>query len=268
MKIVTAIISFLLISTTVGCAIKPQKAATSPQKPTPFPQNNLSEITEKSRQSDSLARAAASRMDIVNGALLTTRQEIADLREKQETVSPARLEELESHLVLLTEAFKDLYAIVAGLRVLPQIKYAPVKSAPPKGFKLSDAGDLILGDEQSLFQRAMEYYRTGRIGESRQLFIAQLESFPQGALAGRAAFWIGETYFYEKEYNQAISAYVSAEKHTGSTKADDALYKQAVSYVKLGENDRARELFNTLIGRYPASEYVNYCRKQVEMLSL
>ncbi len=261
MKAVTVILSSMVISLSIGCASKPKKASL-------FPEYSISEINEKSQRSDSLSRTAVARMDIVNGALLTTRQEIADLREKQETVSPARLEELESHVVLLTEAFKDLYSIVAGIRVLPQIKYAPIQATPPKGFKLSDAGDLILGDEQSLFQRAMEYYRTGRIGESRQLFTAQLESFPKGALAGRAAFWIGETYFYEKEYNQAISAYASAEKHTGSTKSDDALYKQAVSYLKLGENDRARELFNTLIGRYPASEYVHYSRKQVEMLSL
>ncbi len=233
-----------------------------------FPEYNISEINKKSVTADSLSRNTASRFDILNGALLTTRQELADLREQQVSISPARLEELETQVALLTEAFKDLYAIVAGIRVLPQIKYAPIKPSVPKGFNLSDAGDLILGEEQSLYQRAMEYYRSGRFAESRQLLTSQLSNYPQGGLADRASFWIGETYFSEKDYGQAITAYAKAEQFKGSSKSDDALYKQAVSYARLGENDSARELFNTLIGRYPASEYVDNCRKQVEKLSL
>jgi len=233
-----------------------------------FPEYNIEEINRKAVKADSVSRSVVNRMDIVNGALLTTRQELSDIREQQEAISPARLEELETQVALLTEAFKDLYSIVAGIRVLPQIKYAPIKPSVPKGFNLSDAGDLVLGEEQSLYQRAMELYRTGRFTESRQLFTAQLEKYPTGSLADRASFWVGETYFSEKEYGQAINAYVSTEKFKGSSKCDDALYKQAVAYARLGENDTARELFNTLVGRYPSSEYADNARKHAEKLSL
>ncbi len=233
-----------------------------------FPEYNIAEIDSVSRTSDSLSRASSSQLSVVNSALLTTRQEIGELREEQENVSPARLEELEVQLALLTEAFKDLYATVAAIKVLPQIKYAPVEPKRPKGFVVSSSTVMYEGDEYGLYSRAMESYRKKFYLESRQIFISITEKFPKGRLVDRAYYWVGESYFAEKEYALAITAFEKVANFSGGSKEDDAVYKQALSYYKLGENDMAHELFNKLIKRYPASEYIARSKSYLDKVGL
>ncbi len=228
----------------------------------------MAEIDKRSIVADSLSRVTESHLTVLNGALLTTRREIADFKEEQANVSPARLEEIEVQLALLTEAFKDLYATVAAIKVLPQIKYAPVKPKRPKGFVVSTASAMFDGDEYDIYSRAMESFRNQFYLESRQLFSAQIEKFPEGRLTDRAYFWIGETYFAAKEYDHALEAFSKATNFPGSSKEDDALYKQALSYYRLGENDISRELFKKVINRYPASEYLQRAQNYLKKLSL
>jgi len=221
-----------------------------------FPEYDLSEIQQQAYVADSSATAAASDVAIINNALLTTRQELQALEESQADVSPARLEEIELQLVLLTEAFKDLYATVAAIKVLPQIQYAPVEAARPEGFVVSTASAMFNGDEHDIFSRAMESYRKQFFLESRQLFTAMIEKYPEGRLTDRGYYWIGESFLAEEDYTQAVIYFEKVIQLTGSPKADDALYKMAQSYYKSGENDIAHELFQQITLRYPASEYV------------
>lgn len=233
-----------------------------------FPEYDIAEINRQTLEADSLSRLTANQMNTLNGALLTTRQELVEFKEEQENVSPARLEELEVQLALLTEAFKDLYATVAAIKVLPQVKYKPVKPTRPKGFAVSSASAMFDGDEYDIYSRAMENFRNSFFLESRQLFSAQIEKYPEGRLVDRAHYWIGETYYSEKAYDLAVIAFAKAAKFSGSAKEDDALYKQALSYYRMGENDISRELFKTLISRYPASEYVQRCKNYLNKLGL
>ncbi len=233
-----------------------------------FPEYNIEEIDSVSKVSDSLSRATESQLAVVNGALLTTRQEMTEMREVQDDMSPARLEEMEVQLALLAEAFKDLYATVAAIKVLPQIKYAPVKAKRPKGFVVSSSTAMFDGEEYEIYSRGMESYRKKFYVESRQLLTSLIEKYPKGRLVDRAYYWIGESYFAEKEYSIAITSFEKIADFTGGTKEDDALYKQALSYYRLGENDTARELFKKLIGRFPGSEYLDRCRTYVNKLGL
>ena len=233
-----------------------------------FPEYNISEIDNKATMADSISKATAKKLDIVNNTLLTTQKEIENLKNSNDYTSIAKIEELEVTLSLLTEAFKDLYETVSAIKVLPQIKITPKKPKRPKGFVVSDASGLFDGDEYNIYNRALENYRKEFFLQARQLFTAQLEKFPKGKLADRAQYWIGETYFAEKSFDKAIIEFQKVENYKGSTKQDDALFKIGLCYYKLNENDTAKEMFNKLIARYPASEYVKIAKEYSKKLSL
>ncbi len=242
--------------------------ASAPEQTSLFPEYDLGEIQQQAISADSAASAAINDVAIINTALLTTRQELNALEETQADVSPARLEELELQLALLTEAFKDLYATVAAIKVLPQIRYAPVEPTRPEGFVVSTATAMFNGDEHDIFSRAMESYRKQFFLESRQLFTAMIEKFPDGRLTDRGYYWIGESFFAEEDYSQAVIYFEKVLKFESSSKADDGLYKMALSYYRSGENDIARELFQQVTMRYPASEYVPRSSEYVQRLGM
>jgi TolA-binding protein len=256
-KLLVAVIPMLMVS----CASKAPEVSL-------FPEFDVAEIDSLTKISDSLSRATSSQLTVVNGALLTTRQEITEIKEMQDNMSPGRIEELEVQLVLLVEAFKDLYATVAAIKVMPQIRYAPVKAKRAKGFVVSTSTAMYNSDEYELYSRALESYRKKFYAESRQLLIAQTEKFPKGRLIDRAYYWIGETHFSEKEYSLAITSFEKVANFSGGSKDDDALYKQALAYYRLGENDMSRELFKKLIARFPGSEYVKRSKVYINKAAL
>lgn len=244
----------------LGCAGKKQVSL--------FPEYDIAAINTRSIEADSVSKETASQLSIVNGALLTTRQELAELQEIQDDISPARLEELEVHLALLTEAFKDMYETLEAIKVMPQVRYKKATPKRPRGTTISSTSAMFGSDEYDLYRRANEVYRNGFYLESRQLFTALIEKYPEGSLTANAAYWIGETHYAEKQYDQAVIAFENAQGYKGSSKADDALYKQALSYYRMGENDISHELFSKLIKRYPASEYVERAKQYIERLAL
>ena len=88
--------------------------------------------------------------------------------------------------------------------------------------------------------------------------------YPAHEYADSAQFWIGESYFsqgvYEQaivEFNRVINAYPQGKR------APDALLMIGDSYKKLGQPDRAKAAYNRLIAQHPASEAAYMAKKRI-----
>jgi tol-pal system protein YbgF len=99
----------------------------------------------------------------------------------------------------------------------------------------------------------------------------QLEDFlkknPKHSLAPNAAFWIGESYLGEKEYEKAILQFEEVIQTYGEhPKAAAAYLKQGLTFEQLGDRNSARTILEKLIKNFPLSEEAQTAKQRLKSL--
>jgi tol-pal system protein YbgF len=86
-------------------------------------------------------------------------------------------------------------------------------------------------------------------------------------LADDAQFWIGESYFAEKNFERAILAFNKVQvDYANGDKAPDALLKEALAFLSLGDKASARELMGRVVKKYPGSSAAAAAAKRLKSL--
>lgn len=79
-----------------------------------------------------------------------------------------------------------------------------------------------------------------------------LKRFPTHALVPNALYWLGETYYVQRNYADAAEAFdVVLSAHGNSNKAPDSQLKKAMALSLLGKNDDACAALRQLTARFP-----------------
>lgn len=108
---------------------------------------------------------------------------------------------------------------------------------------------------EGLYQGALTSFKAGDMQKARESFTRFAERYPKHDLTANARYWIGETYYSEKNYEQAILAFQEVIKlYPKKEKAPAALIKQALSFKSLGDVKSARYVLKKLQDEYPRSE--------------
>jgi tol-pal system protein YbgF len=90
--------------------------------------------------------------------------------------------------------------------------------------------------------------------EGRGALQAFLEKNPDHELADNAAYWLGETYYINKQYKDAAKAFLEGYKnYPKSDKAPDNLLKLGKSLAALNQPDKACTTYAKLLDDYPNS---------------
>ena len=118
-------------------------------------------------------------------------------------------------------------------------------------------------NEKALYDDGME--KLGKQGyvASRECFSTLLKSYPKSEFADKAQFQLAESYFGEKKYENAILEYqVVIAKYLKSSKRPAALYKQALSFEKIGDPVNAKARYKDLLKVYPNSPEAGLAKKR------
>lgn len=82
-----------------------------------------------------------------------------------------------------------------------------------------------------------------------------VKRYPDDPLAGKAQYWIGESYYVRRQFKNAADAFLKGyRKYQSSEKAPDSLLKLGMSLAELGQKDAACATFNELSTRFPSAE--------------
>lgn len=110
-------------------------------------------------------------------------------------------------------------------------------------------------EEEALFV-AKKAIEDGFYDVSLSLLQRFLDNYPQSALKKDADFYIGQCYFYQKKYQEAIKQFSVILDLPGSSSMYDTLYYWlAESYFKNNEFDNAYNFYEKLTNAYPKSSY-------------
>jgi tol-pal system protein YbgF len=105
-------------------------------------------------------------------------------------------------------------------------------------------------DEQ--YQYAFDLMRQTKYAEAEKALSTFVDDYPDHPLAGNASYWLGETYYVRKDYNNAAQTFAQTfQKYPQSAKAPDSLLKLGMSLAALGETGDACKALHELKVRYP-----------------
>jgi tol-pal system protein YbgF len=192
-------------------------------------------------------------------------EQISALQEGQMT---GRLEmqktvdDLQRRLSLMAN-YLGLQELAAAPKTQSQTKKKTVGSkkaaAPTKTAKRVASS----GAEQQ-YGKAFELFQAGQLPAARTEFTNFLQRYPKTDLADNAQFWIGECYYGEKKYREAIAAYEKTiKKYPESDKVGSALLKQGMAFLELGDKTAGKILLKKVVKSYPNSNQAKIAQSKL-----
>ena len=103
------------------------------------------------------------------------------------------------------------------------------------------------------YDGALRLLQASKWPEAQQAFQGFLDKNPKDPRAPNAAYWLGETYYVGKDYQNAAAIFARNYKTYGpdAPKAPDNLLKLGMSLAALGQKDKACVAFAELAKRHP-----------------
>lgn len=124
-------------------------------------------------------------------------------------------------------------------------------------------------EPEELYKQGLDLVREkGDFAAGRKMFRSFLAAHPQHPLAANAMYWIGETYYAEKDYESAIVHFQEViQKFPQHPKAASALLKQGLSFQGLGDDKSALILFEKAVASFPHSPEARIAQEKVTELN-
>jgi len=116
------------------------------------------------------------------------------------------------------------------------------------------------------YRIALKALRDQQYDKAVQQFRAFQRKYPSSQMADDAQYWIGESYFAQKDYNRAILELNDVLKYRRGDKVPAALLRQAQAFVEIGDKTDARLILQKLINEYPNAEQVAAARDMLKTL--
>lgn len=154
-----------------------------------------------------------------------------------------RMGRLAQQMSEMQGVMQSLDAKLAGGAPMPGSQAAP----PPESQPPASA--------ENLYTNALRDYQGAKYDLARQEFLDYLKFFPETDLAGNAQFYLGEIYFAQKQFNEAIADYDKVlDGYPKSFKLADARYKKGMALLELGQRSGALREFREVVRRHPGTE--------------
>jgi tol-pal system protein YbgF len=109
------------------------------------------------------------------------------------------------------------------------------------------------GNPEQEYNAALATFRSREHGQAVLDFIDFIAKYPKHTLAGNAQYWIGEAYWAQRDYRQALVEFDKVSEY-GPAKAPDALVKIGLCHVRLRDVPRAQQAWQRVLREYPKSE--------------
>jgi tol-pal system protein YbgF len=137
----------------------------------------------------------------------------------------------------------------------PRVTPPPAPTPPPSATTVTPtkAAAKSAGNPEQEYAAALATYRAREHGQAVIDFLDFIAKYPTHPLAGNAQYWIGEAYWAQRDYRQALVEFEKVFDH-GPGKAPDAQLKIGLCYLRLGDVQRAQQAWQRVVNEYPKSE--------------
>lgn len=143
----------------------------------------------------------------------------------------------------------------------PHAQPAPAEAIPATPVTTDARLPQSAKGEDAAYAAALNLVRAGQYAQGREKFQEFLNTYPTGRYAANAYYWMGESYYAQQQYADALAQFRQAEaRFPKHHKTADAMLKAGLAYQKLGDNENANKQFRTLLTDFPRSEAAQTAR--------
>ncbi|HYH45345.1 MAG TPA: tol-pal system protein YbgF [Thermoanaerobaculia bacterium] len=146
----------------------------------------------------------------------------------------------------------------------------PGQTTPPAATPRPPAGGGGGGsDPKSLYDASYNDYLKGNHDLAIRGFQQYLDEYPGTDLADNATYWIGESYYRQRRFRQAIEQFDEVLARYGrSDKTAGALLKKGYSHLELGERTPGISELQKVLRQFPTSDEANLARGRLREIGV
>jgi tol-pal system protein YbgF len=121
--------------------------------------------------------------------------------------------------------------------------------------------------EQTAYTQAFDLLKGGNYPAAVAAFKSFLVTYPLSELASNAQYWLGETYYVTRDFENALAAFQRVVRDwPASRKAPDALVKLGYAQAELKRYAAAHSTFDMVIAQYPGTDAAKLARDRLAKL--
>lgn len=121
--------------------------------------------------------------------------------------------------------------------------------------------------DQQMYQRGAEALDAKRYADARAIWSELITKFPRSSYADNARYWIGESYYAERDFASAILEFDKVVRdYPAGDKVPAALLKQGLAFLEIGEKDGGVATLQDLVKRYPRSDEAKKAKERLAKL--
>ena len=130
---------------------------------------------------------------------------------------------------------------------------SPIPGTPPSSTSSSPI-EKFSQHERAAYETAFNLLRAKDYGKAAREFAAFLRTFPKSSLADNSQYWLGECYYGQRRFQEAIDEFERVFAfYSNSSKVPASLLKIGYSHLELQQPTMARAVFQQLVRTYPQS---------------
>jgi len=153
----------------------------------------------------------------------------------------------------------------------PPLASAPSIATPPPPATGSQGaahpGSASPANEQADYDKALAILREGRYKEATAAFNRFLVDYPGSSYADNATYWLGETYYVTRDFDQAMSTFSKlVEFHPQSPKVPDTLLKIGFIHYENKDWPAARQELNRVVSEYPGTTAARLASERLQRM--
>lgn len=225
------------------------------------------ELLELRKQGPSKAEVAAMEAGLsqeisrLARAQSDTQLELSGLADQIEQLE-AKLEDTTFRLIQLSQQIEatnqELQAIRSAAEVARLAPAVPPPSSPSQ-----------TADPQALYDTAYNDYVRGSYDLAVLGFRQYLESYPETDLADNATYWIGECYFQQRKFQEAIVQFDKVlTRYELSDRNPSSLLKKGFAYLELGQRAEGVVQLQNVVCEYAGSDEARLAGQRLQALGI
>jgi len=136
---------------------------------------------------------------------------------------------------------------------------SPATASPPAGDPLK---------EQAAYQQAFNLLKEGQYEQATKGFTTFLKTYPSGRYADNAQYWLGESYYVNRQLQPALSEFKKLlQAHPDSAKVSHAKLKIGLIYSETGEVEQAKKVLTEVVTKYPNTPQARLAQERIQRLA-
>jgi tol-pal system protein YbgF len=177
--------------------------------------------------------------------------------------SEERMREIEKQLQVVAQRVDESGQLVDDIK--DSMRYST--SRPAAADSAGPAPTAAPVTPRSLYDAAYQDLTRGNHGLAILGFQEVLAKFPASELADNSQYWIGESYYAQKDFKQALVEFnKTVDNYPQGDKVPAAMLKIGLCRQQLNDKPAARAALQKLIDKYPASEEARLAKSKLQDL--